>query len=175
MWPQALSQGVVSLISKGEGSAPSKLRPISVMSVIYRAWAAGRVRDLTLWQQEWIADCLHGFRQGHSPEDVWWQMGLQVEDALLDGSDLMGFILDWSKCFDRVPIDIVLKLAAELGMPLCIHRGLEGMYHQLRRRFSLAGHLGKSFKASNGIIQGCPLSVMLLNVLMNIWARTVSP
>ena len=121
MWPQALSQGVVSLISKGEGSAPSKLRPISVMSVIYRAWAAGRVRDLTSWQQEWIADCLHGFRQGHSPEDVWWQMGLQVEDALLNGSDLMGFILDWSKCFDRVSMFLRARLITSLVGPSALH------------------------------------------------------
>ena len=33
--------------------------------------------------------------------------------------------------------------------------------------------MGKEFVASNGVIQGCPLSVLLLNLLMNTWARSV--
>ena len=31
----------------------------------------------------------------------------------------------------------------------------------------------KEFAASNGVIQGCPLSVLLLNLLMNTWARSL--
>ena len=37
-WPDDLAQGVMSLIRQGEGTAPFKLRPISVMSVLYRLW-----------------------------------------------------------------------------------------------------------------------------------------
>ena len=33
--------------------------------------------------------------------------------------------------------------------------------------------MGKEFVASNGVIQGFPLSVLLLNLLMNTWARSV--
>ena len=46
VWPQALAQGAVSLIGKGEGAEPLKLRPISVMPVVYRLWAATRVREV---------------------------------------------------------------------------------------------------------------------------------
>ena len=35
------------------------------------------------------------------------------------------------------------------------------------------GHVGKEFQASNGIIQVCPLSVLLLNLPMNTWVRSV--
>ena len=37
----------------------------------------------------------------------------------------------------------------------------------------MAGHAKKEFAASNGLIQGCLLSVLLLNLLMNTWARSV--
>ena len=50
---------------------------------------------------------------------------------------------------------------------------LRGMYRELRRRFVMAGHVGMEFAASNGIIQDCLLSVLLLNLLMNTWARSV--
>ena len=46
VWPHALCEGIVSLITKGEGTDPLKLRPIGVMSVVYRLWAATRVRQV---------------------------------------------------------------------------------------------------------------------------------
>ena len=66
-WPQALLEGVISPIHKGEGSVSTKFRPIGIMSVVYRAWAAVRVRDLLSWQQSWIENDLHGYRKVHSP------------------------------------------------------------------------------------------------------------
>ena len=44
VWPDALAQGRIALLSKGEGAAPEKLRPITVMSVFYRLWAGTRLR-----------------------------------------------------------------------------------------------------------------------------------
>ena len=35
-WPAALEEGLVTLISKGEGAHPSALRPITIMSAVYR-------------------------------------------------------------------------------------------------------------------------------------------
>ena len=37
----------------------------------------------------------------------------------------------------------------------------------------MAGHVGKEIVASNGVTQGCPLSVLVLNLLMNTCARSV--
>ena len=47
------------------------------------------------------------------------------------------------------------------------------MYHNLRRRFKFAGGVGSEFLATNGIFQGCPLSVVLLNALISVWAKAV--
>ena len=172
-WPDALAQGVISLISKGEGSEPNKLRPISVMSVIYRLWAAARLKHIMLWQESWIDDCLHGFRPAHSPADAWWPLALKIEHALLFGEDLSGIALDYSKCFDRVPIDIVFKLARCIGMPWQILTPLRSMYANLKRRFAFAGAIGEPFVATNGILQGCPLSIIMLNLLVNVWVKAV--
>ena len=125
------------------------------------------------WQETWIDDCLHGFRPGHSPADAWWPLALKVEHALLIGEDLSGIALEYSKCFDRIPIDIVFKLAQRLGMPDLITTPLRSMYSCLRRRFVFAGAVGQPFVATNGILQGCPLSIMMLNLLVNIWARAI--
>ena len=40
------------------------------------------------------------------------------------------------------------------------------MYRQIHRRFKLGRFVGEAFRSTNGILQGCPISVMLLNALM---------
>ena len=48
-------------------------------------------------------------------------------------------------------------------------RALGAMYKQLRRAFKIAGALGRWWQATSGILQGCPLSVILVNVPTTIW------
>eukprot|EP00973_Karenia_brevis_P093905 12419742-Karenia_brevis.AAC.1 len=60
-----------------------------------------------------------------------------------------------------------------MGLHTCVLAPLRDMYAGLKRRFRMNGGVGKDFIASNGILQGCPLSVILLNALMSIWAKAV--
>ena len=88
-------------------------------------------------------------------------LDLSVESALVNGSELVG-----SK---ELPSSLLRGkgYASACFQPLC------GMYRELRRRFAVTGHVGKEFAASNGVIQGCPPCVLLLNFLMNTWARSL--
>ena len=73
------------------------------------------------------------------------------------------------KCFDLIPQSIVLVLALELGMDPGVAKALGSLYKQLRRAFKVAGCLGTLWRATNGILQSCPPSVILLNVLTAMW------
>ena len=42
-WPQALQKALVSFIPKPEGHTAKDMRPITVMSAVYRLWAAARL------------------------------------------------------------------------------------------------------------------------------------
>ena len=46
------------------------------------------------------------------------------------------------------------------------------MYASLWRHFRTSDHVGELFVA-NEILQGCPLSVMLINLLTSVWADTM--
>eukprot|EP00663_Eupelagonemidae_sp_cell21sb_P003986 gene3986-4954_t len=61
-----------------------------------------------------------------------------------------------------------------MGMEERILAPLRTMYNRLRRRFRVAGGLGEEFQATNGILQGCPLSVVALNALVAVWAKAVA-
>ena len=61
-WPVPLTCGLISLIQKGEGSAPQTLRPIGLMASVYRLWGSLRIRDIMRWQEKWADTALHGYR-----------------------------------------------------------------------------------------------------------------
>ena len=92
-------------------------------------------------------------------------------NSLLTGHPLYGVSLDYQKCFDSVSQDVVLHLAKELGLHERVLRPLQAMYKGLRRRFVFAGAAGSEFLATNGILQGCALSAVLLNALVSVWAK----
>ena len=52
VWPSRLAEGFTSLVP--EGTEPLQLRPLSVVSVIYRIWAGFRLEDA------WSTPCLTG-------------------------------------------------------------------------------------------------------------------
>ena len=92
---------------------------------------------------------------------------------MLAGVPLHGALLDFAKCFDTLPQGILFRLAEEIGMPTRVLSPLRAMYGSLRRRFRLGASVGDEWQATNGILQGCPLSVFLLNALMAVWSRAV--
>eukprot|EP00973_Karenia_brevis_P063882 8880516-Karenia_brevis.AAC.1 len=47
------------------------------------------------------------------------------------------------------------------------------MYDNLQKRFRCGQSYGKPFHAVNGILQGCPLSVLLVNAVMTVWVNAV--
>ena len=77
--------------------------------------------------------------------------------------------IDYVTCFHLIPQAVVLALALELGMDPGTCRALGAMYKELRRAFKLARALGPWWQATNGILRGCPLLVILVNVLTMIW------
>lgn len=172
-WPEQLAWATVSLIPKGEGALPSEMRPLSIMAVAYRVWAAVRAQEALSWQETWVHPGQHGSRRGHSVSDALVRIGLEIEEAALTGNVLMGVAVDLEKAFDNVPVDIAMRVLERSGMNERILKPLRGMYGQLKKRFKIGRCLGQEFTPTNGIMQGCPLSILLLSAVLSVGARAV--
>ena len=158
---------------KGEGLTAADVRPITVTSVVYRVWAARRVRKLIEWQEGWLHKAISSYRPGHGCDDVWFTQALLIEEALITSKPLAGLSIDFTKAFDRVPTHILFRLAERLGVEGGILKGVTSLYAQMRRHWKVGGFIGQAFTSTNGILQGCPLSVVLLNMLIHVWAATM--
>ncbi|KAJ9448400.1 Retrovirus-related Pol polyprotein from type-2 retrotransposable element R2DM [Diplonema papillatum] len=173
LWPDGVLDALVTLIPKGEGDDPLKLRPITVSSVVYRLWASVRLQEVLVWQEQWIHESQHGFRKGHSCDDVVMDIALSIEESLINGTPLHGIALDFAKCFDRVPQGLVLDLVEALGLHERVLAPLRHVYKYLRRRFKYPLGVGDEFKVTNGILQGCPISVVLINALLSVLSKAL--
>ena len=135
-WPYALTRAAVTLIPKGEGMLPLSQRPLSVMSIVYRIWAAVRVCSRPIWV--------------HGCADVLAKVSVEFEDAILEGRHVVGAAVDFAKVFDNVPTAIALSVLKHLGMHPGILDPMIGMYASLKRHFKIKGYLGEMFRATNG-------------------------
>ena len=172
-WPTLLAQGYTSLIPKPGEEGPLGTRPLTVLSMVYRLWAGTRLWEVMRWQESWVHPRAFGFRLARGAVDAATVTQALLELARLKGWRLEGLSLDYVKCFDLIPQAVVLRIARELGMDDGVLRALAAMYRQLRRAFRLAGALGAWWQATNGILQGCPLSVILINILTTVWKMEI--
>ena len=141
--------------------------------MVYRLWAGTRLREVMRWREALVHPRAYGFRRAWGAVDAATVTQVLLELAQLKGWRLEGLSLDYVKCFDLIPQAAVLRIARELGMDDGVLRTLAAMYRQLRRAFRLAGALGAWWQATNSILQGCPLSVILINLLTTVWKMEI--
>ena len=171
--PCVLARGFVSLIPKGEGMLPMQQRPLSVLSQLYRVWVGVRLEECMVWQEKWVHPHAYGFRKKRGATVAGALIALLIELHTVMRAALRSFGLDNVKCFDLIPQQVVLRVVLEQGMHPGTHRALSGMCTQLTCCFKIMGCLCSFFAATNGILQGCLLSVILINLMTSIWKKTV--
>ena len=135
---------------------PLGQRPLGVMSVMYRLYCAFRLQDVIKWQEAVLHEAQYGFRPGHACDDVYYDIALSIEEALITGNALVGVHVDFKKAFDLVPRNIIFNLASRLGFSQPLLLVMKNMYSNLQRFFKLPGGHSAPFKSSCGILQGCP-------------------
>lgn len=173
-WPSALSRTGISMIPKKAGCGPTDLRPISVAPIAYRVWASARMTHSQPWQRQWIYEHQHGCRAKHSIEDALATISLHIEQAAENKKGYYGIVVDYAKAFDNIPSGLAFELLDKLGMSERLLRPLRGIYRSMQRCFKFGVFLGEFFTSGNGILQGCPLSMLLLNAMQSILSKDLA-
>jgi len=101
---------VVPTYKRGNRSAVSNYRPISLTSVVCKQLEhaiAGYLRQV--WDKnDWLYEGQHGFRLGYSCESQVITVCQDIMDSLDEGVGIDAIIIDFSKAFNLVPHDQVL-------------------------------------------------------------------
>jgi ribonuclease HI len=175
-WPEALRRPEGLLLPKGgpaDAGDPMERRPIWLLPMLYRLWAAGRAQLFAKWRSSWP-----GGDGGMGAEELAWQLALELEAAEAAGEDVCGAALDWRKAFDSVPLANLRPLLCRAGVPEWLLEPLLATYGA-PRRLRVEGALGECWTPTSGILPGCALAVFVLSVALRPWDRrmehTVAP
>ena len=150
-----------------------KLQLLTMLSQIYRIWAGMRMEDALQWQEQWIHRESYGFRPHKGAMDAATVLTLLVELAQVLDVPLVGAGTHYTKCLDLILQAILMALLELQGMDEGVLRAFRGMYCQLKRMFKIKGCLGAWWAATNGVLQGCPLCVIVINALTTTLKRII--
>ena len=73
---------------------PLQYRILLILPILYRRWAALRLRDLAPWIDTWALEEMYAGMRGRGAEDAWWTTALEVEFARLSGDVVIGGVAD---------------------------------------------------------------------------------
>ena len=177
MAPTFAKHGDITLIPKKETSVNvDDLRPITVLSTLYRLWAGARLHaDIFGWQEEIVKDfAIVACRRKHSVFDLVFSAALHLDVSRATSQPAFGVSYDLAKAFDTMPFGkqgLGWHILRRLGFPSKIMAVMQDMYEHISRRFKTAGHLGEPIPARGmrGLVQGCALSMVLCNCMTVVW------
>ena len=97
-----------------------------------------------------------------------WLLQVQMDTAQAQGKAVVGVSFDWSKAFDRVPLQLLQHALEQAAVPLQYARPLLATYGA-DRRLRVAGAQGAAWSPTCGVLLGCPLAVFALALLVRPW------
>ena len=136
-WPPLLVRGFLIWLNKDPDSLETipwdKVRPITVLSCIYRVLARVRARQCLGFARKSTLM----FVQPALPTSVHWTKIMEEVQAAVDqGTNLSGFVLDLLKAFNTLKWETTFMIAKQVGIPAQI---IQGWRQALRGLRSLTG------------------------------------
>ena len=138
------------MIPKTDGDAtPLGQRPLSVLPVVYRIWAAARVGQLEGWFKSWVPDSVFSAGGGRGSVEAWYTSALDIEEVLSGAADshVHLFVADVVKSFDTVDRGILDRVLSSLGLPGWFRHAYFEYHAHVRLRFKLASGPGLEMEA----------------------------
>ena len=173
-FPSSFYYSYTTLIPKGLSRTPLSLRPITVLPVPYRIYASLRCQTLLKWQNSWIHPSQLAFCKGRSTTSMNSSLSFDLLHRYQTNGAFAGIQFDFMKCFDTIPYTIIWDTLQYHGCAPQFIDLLRHLYTHMHRCFRYAGCVGSFWCATNGLLQGDPLSVVILNCVLCPLLRQLS-
>ena len=177
-WPKCLTFARVVMIPKGDSQPEvgTDLRPITILSRLYRAWAKYRASEALSHLSKLVPAQIGGVVSGVSADLLTAWVTDLIEDTVEGGREACGIVIDLKKCFNLIPRRPLCSLLEKIGIHSCVILSWMSMLMQMNRVIDFAGSLSNPQISFTGIPEGCPLSVIgMMAVAWLASAVTVGP
>ena len=170
-FPTILTQVRMVIHNKDGSDAPLSKRLISLQPVFTLLYTGLRFMQLQQWQQAVTPWQLKGGIKGRQMAEVHMTIQLEIDAAHSFQGSFAGLKLDKSKCFDRLIPKLCAALMLARGLPRGLVCGFMALYTRMTRYLSFKQWTrSQPISTANGVVQGCSLSLLCINLHMAVWA-----
>ena len=174
-FPTILTQVRMVIHNKDGSDAPLSKRLISLQSVFTLLYTGLRFLQLQQWQQDVMPPQLKGGVKGRQMSEVHMTMQLEIDRADSFQGSFAALKLDKAKCFDRLMPKLCAAIMLALGLPQGFVCGFLALHTRMTRFLSFKQWTrAQPISTPNGVVQGCSLSLLCINVHMAIWVWIIS-
>eukprot|EP00971_Amphidinium_carterae_P061465 1216714-Amphidinium_carterae.2 len=176
-WPDQLRELLYLQLPKEGAMEAGQRRPIALLPMIYRLWAAWQKQRI----QDWRSLCTS---KGETPVgkgalDEAFSLAAEAERATAKDEPFAAVFLDCSECYERVDLLRLEQAAEESNFPMeALRLALDMTLYRGRRRILVNSAVSEPVVATSGIPAGCGLAVDLLHAFLqhqiHVSALTVS-
>ncbi len=165
-WPEQLRGCVVALLPKPGGSSGALgQRPIGILPLVYRIWAAARKPTVHAWQAGRDEPAVWGCRRGRSAEAAAWEAAAHAEVQAALGRTSASALLDCSKCYERVNHAVAARAVVRERFPARPAQLALDIYGA-SRFVRVAGATAEPRRPVSGIVAGCGFAVGILQAVL---------
>jgi len=145
-------------------------RGISLLCHSQKLMASVMLQRIKARTEEILSEAQAGFRAGRSTIDQLFSLRLLAEKYYEHERDLYICYVDFQKAFDSVWRKGLWQVMRHLGYDNKIIRLLESMYRRTVSsvRVGTQGELSSWFETLVGVLQGCVLSPLLFNIMLEV-------
>ena len=178
-WPIQTVTGSVASLAKREGAASTQdYRPITIFSMVYRAFSSLHARSMLDQASHWCHADIYGNRKHHQTSQLWRVLVTSIQQAYDQNQCLSGLTADIEKCFNCLPRYPIIAAAVQAGTPMTTMTAWCGALSAMTRRFKVRDSFSSGFTTSTGLAEGCALScygMLLMDDLMHRFVAAQYP
>ena len=174
-WPSRLTLARVVMLAKpGEDNHnPLSVRPITILSVLYRLWSRFRSQQVLAFLGTQVPPQVGGVACRVSADSLTGLICDMLESAQEDGHHRCGLVVDLKKCFNLIPRLPLIPLMKKLGFPSAYIDAHQAMLKSLHRLVEVKGEVGEPQPSSCGVPEGCAFSVVTMVALTVLAADVI--
>ena len=170
--PETMTYAWMADLAKDTTPVPAtSVRPISLTSVVYRAYIAARTRHLQSWSQSQFHKWQRAYVPGRSPYKDMFGVAAKMDVAALrrEGHQYLAVVsLDATKAFPSANRSVMWRVLKHHGFPVALSNMVESLHKRgwVKHRYGGRLVLQESFQLHTGVHQGCGASVLGFNALL---------
>ena len=156
----------------GPKADPNSYRGISLLNIASRILSDILLNRLSPRIDRRLHDSQNGFRKGRSTEDAIFSIRRITEEARAKNRLLYLVYIDLQKAYDRIPRPIIWEVLGKMQVDGLLLDLLKALYNETTAAVSLKGGItSDTFATRCGVKQGCPLSCVIFNAIMDCLMR----